>query len=176
MTIEEILDGLIRREGSKYTNRPSDRGGPTKYGITLATLREERGAWASAADVANLSEAEARAIYRKRYIERPGFHRIADERLREFLVDYFVNGGPVVKDLQRTLGVAPDGRIGPDTLEALRLADPVAVYAAMLRSRLNHYVGIILGDPAVKRFRASRPDTQLENLKGWMNRLGEFLA
>ena len=37
MTDDDIIDGIIRREGSTYTNDPADPGGPTKYGITLAT-------------------------------------------------------------------------------------------------------------------------------------------
>ena len=176
MTEDQILDELIRREGgSRFTNRSADNGGPTKYGITLATLREERGAYASAADVENLTEAQAREIYRRRYIRRPGFDKIKDARLREFLVDYFVNGGPVVKDFQRAVGAAPDGKIGPETLARYEASNRTEVYAAMLRSRLGWYVTCVLSDPAVKRFRASRPDTDLENLRGWMNRLGEFL-
>lgn len=174
MTETEIIDDLIRREGSRYTNRPADYGGPTKFGITLQTLREEWGAWVTPEHVAALTEPQARAIYQQRYITRPRLNLIPDPRLRAFLVDYLVNGGPVVKDLQRSLGAAADGRIGPDTLARLAVADPAEVYGDMLRSRLRHYVNVVLGDKAIARLRKSNPTTQLENLRGWMNRLGEF--
>nr|WP_222532573.1 glycosyl hydrolase 108 family protein [Azospirillum sp. 412522] len=40
---EAIIDTILRREGwPRYTDRPSDRGGPTKGGITLATLTNWR--------------------------------------------------------------------------------------------------------------------------------------
>src|SRR5690606_41674791 len=35
--IELIIDDIIRREGTAYTEHPSDRGGATKYGITQST-------------------------------------------------------------------------------------------------------------------------------------------
>ena len=71
---EAIIDTILRREGwPRYTNRPSDRGGPTKGGITLATLASWRKRPVTATDVAALDEAEVRAIYRARYIEEPGF-------------------------------------------------------------------------------------------------------
>ena len=42
MTTKEIIDGIIKREGG-YVDHPADRGGPTKFGITLATLEAWRG-------------------------------------------------------------------------------------------------------------------------------------
>lgn len=176
MTEEQILDDIIRREGTKYSNRAADRGGPTKYGITLGTLRELRGPQVTAEDVKNLTEPEARAIYRDVYIRKPGFSRILDERLRVFLIDFGVNSGTkaAAVALQRLIGVTADGIVGPDTVARLAARQAANVYAGMLRARLRLYVDIVLSDPAVKRFRVTHADTDLENLRGWMNRLGEF--
>lgn len=33
-TPAQIVDDILRREGSTFTDRPNDRGGPTKYGVT----------------------------------------------------------------------------------------------------------------------------------------------
>ena len=34
MTVDQMIDDILRREGG-YVNHPADKGGPTKYGITL---------------------------------------------------------------------------------------------------------------------------------------------
>ena len=166
MTEDEILDDLIRREGDQYTDHPQDRGGPTRWGVTLNTLREERGLGVTARDVENLTEAEARDIYRRRYIRRPGFDMVKDDRLRALLVDFGVNSGPkrAVVALQRAIGADPDGRFGAETMKRLEGKDGPRTYAEVLRARLRLYVDIVLADRE-----------QLVFLRGWMNRLGEFL-
>ena len=43
VTQDEIIDGIIEREGG-YSDRAEDSGGPTKFGIKLATtFREAHG-------------------------------------------------------------------------------------------------------------------------------------
>lgn len=176
MNEEQLLDETIRREGSRYTNRPSDLGGPTKYGITLRTLRAERGNQVTAADVEALTEAEARAIYRSAYIRRPGFHLVADERLRALLIDYGINSGQAtaVKVLQQAVGAMPDGVLGPDTVRRLHASDLGEVYASVMRARLELYIRLALSKPEVRAFLKANPRAQLHNLAGWLNRLGEF--
>lgn len=165
MTEDAIIDDLIEREGRKFTDHPSDRGRATKYGITLATLREERGPLVTTADVAKLTESEARDIYRRRYIRRPGFDLVKDDRLRALLVDFGVNSGPkrAVIALQRAIGADPDGRFGAETMKRLEGRDGPRTYAEVLRARLQLYVNIVLSD-----------HSQLVFLRGWTNRLGEF--
>jgi len=162
---DDIIDGLIRREGSTFTDHPLDAGGPTKFGITLRTLREERGAVATPEDVKKLTEEEAREIYRRRYIRRPGFWMVKDDRLRALLVDFGVNSGPkrAVMALQAAVGTAPDGKFGPETLKRLDEDKPEDVYRLVLKGRLLLYVNIVIGDPS-----------QLVFLRGWANRLAEF--
>ena len=48
--LQTLIAELIQREGG-YVDDPDDRGGPTKYGITLATLQAWRHTPVSAADV-----------------------------------------------------------------------------------------------------------------------------
>lgn len=166
MTEDDILDDLIRREGSAYTDHPRDKGGPTKYGITLTTLREERGPSTMPVDVMTLTENDARDIYRRRYVRRPGFEMVTDDRLRALLVDYGVNSGPkrAVIALQRAVGADPDGTLGAETMEKLAEADPAQVYKDVLKARMLLYANIVIGDPS-----------QLVFLRGWINRAMEFL-
>lgn len=67
MGVEEILDGLIRREGG-FVDHPLDRGGPTKWGITIRTLEAWRQAPQTIDHVRQLTKAEAKEIYRERYV------------------------------------------------------------------------------------------------------------
>ena len=38
--IEEMIDDILKREGSAYTDHPKDRGGPTRYGVNCLAARE----------------------------------------------------------------------------------------------------------------------------------------
>ena len=40
--IEEMTAEIVRREGG-FVNDPDDPGGATKYGVTIHTLRAQRG-------------------------------------------------------------------------------------------------------------------------------------
>jgi len=174
MTDEDIITDVLRREGIAFTNDPTDHGGPTKYGITLRDLRTWRKSLAvSAVDVEALTEDEARAIYRQRYILDPGFDLLHDLWLRAFLVDCGVLQGPrnAVKFLQRALGVLSDGILGPVTLAALEQADQQPLRKAVLRERIQHLVACAVVDVP--------PDvlasTNLKYLRGWLNRATSFL-
>jgi lysozyme family protein len=174
MTADDIITDILRREGSAYTNDPADHGGPTKYGITLRDLRSWRLNLAlTADDVEALTEDEARAIYRKRYIADPGLEQIPDEWLRAFLVDAGVLQGPknAIKFLQRSLGVATDGVLGPVTLAALAESDTQRTRKAVMRERIQHLVAAALVDLPPDLVQS----TNLKFLRGWLNRVVSFL-
>lgn len=137
LLVEKIITDILSREGDRYTDHPSDRGGPTKYGITLATLR----AWRNnpivdAYQVQILTEEEARRIYFQEYVVKPGFvHVLAlSELLGVELVDSGVNCGAQraamwlqtgLNAFNRSFRAPPDypelkidGLIGPKTLDA----------------------------------------------------------
>src|SRR5829696_7919968 len=129
MDVDELIDGLLEREGG-YVNHPADRGGPTCFGITEAVARAHgyRDAMRS------LPRDEAAAIYKRLYWHRPRFDAVAERspRLAPELFDTGVNMGPAVAAtfLQRALtalnrngrdysDLVPDGRLGEATLAAL---------------------------------------------------------
>jgi lysozyme family protein len=164
--VNSILRDVIKREGGdKYTNIPGDRGGPTKYGITQATLENWRKAKLTEADVQALTEAEALDIYREIYVRRPGFLALPDE-LVPVLTDMAVNHGPrnAIKMLQRALGVADDGVFGNVTKEAVQRLSSARLRAGMCAERQILYAKIVVGDP-----------TQLQFLLGWTNRNAQFI-
>lgn len=108
-SVEDIITGIIQREGSEYTNRPSDRGGATKYGVTLATLARWRHSTPTPADVEELKEDEARQIYRTLYVQEPRFDLILQlsQPIGIEVVDTGVNMGQSTSAtfLQRCLNV-----------------------------------------------------------------------
>jgi lysozyme family protein len=166
MTVDHLIDGILEREGG-YVNNPADRGGPTKFGITAATLAEWRrlGRPATAAEVKAMKVEEARAIYTWRYIEP--FANIPFDELRAQLIDYGVNSGvdAAKRALQRVLRVPVDGIIGPRTLAALLAQDWRFVNDALVAARVKHFLTIAEDDPTQRQF-----------LFGWMRRAVSFIV
>ena len=165
MTTKEIIDGIIKREGG-YVDHPADKGGPTKYGITLATLEAWRGRAVTAEDVAGLGEQEAREIYIGEYLVKPRFNLINNVQLRVFALDSAVQHGPVrvVRWLQEIAGVPVDGILGPVSLKAINRLDSGVLYRKMVAERCRFYGRIITKDPTQAFFAA-----------GWANRIAGFI-
>lgn len=164
--IDEIITEVLRAEGwDTYTNDPEDRGGPTKWGITQAAWSEALGRSATKDDVRAITEAEARAFYRSRYVIDPRFHELPEE-LVELVVDCGVNHGQrrAAKWLQRALGVTADGIIGPKTLEAARLIPWVQTYAKICAIRVRFYGQIVRRDRSQAKF-----------IGGWNNRAAKYV-
>lgn len=128
MSIDSIIEAVIAAEGG-YSNNPSDRGGETMYGITVAVARDN----GYQGDMRDLPRSLAETIYRDRYINVPRFDEVAaiNAKVGEEVIDTGVNMGPhrAAEFLQRWLNgfntegthqeLFVDGRIGPMTLEAL---------------------------------------------------------
>ena len=146
MTTDEIIDGILKAEGSRFTFDPADAGGPTKFGITLATLRRWRlrrdpRERVTARSVRALKPKEVREIYRRFYIVDPGFDLLHDE-VQAFVVDTGVHFGPstAARQLQAAVGVKTDGLIGMETLGAVgsAIADG-GLLVELVRLRLDAY-------------------------------------
>ena len=171
---ERVIDAIIVRESRRFTNRPADRGGPTKFGITWPALRAYRrkhGGFipTAPADIIEtmraLREPEARAIYRDEYVARPGFDRIRDDELFELVVDTGVLHRPrwAARWLQRGVGAAEDGIVGPKTLRAASRR-PRDARKAILKGRYASYGRTVKRNPS-----------QLTFINGWIARTNEFL-
>lgn len=145
-TDEQILDAIIGREGG-YVDDPIDRGGPTKYGITQATLTTWRGRYCTPEDVRGLSEDEAREIYRRRYLEP---FKDADPDVRAQLIDIAVTSGVSRAKAIQALASALHPKLSPNTAIALE--------------RIKAFGRLVQVNPAQARF-----------LAGWINRAAEFI-
>jgi lysozyme family protein len=129
MDYTKTIDNIILKEKG-YVNNPTDRGGPTNWGITekVARINGYMG------DMKDMPRDVAEKIYKMRYIINPGFHRISlvSEKIAEEVIDTGVNMGPAAAAtiLQRLLNafnangskyadIFVDGSIGPASIAAL---------------------------------------------------------
>lgn len=122
MNFDEAFDRLIGHEGG-YANDSRDPGGETMWGVTARVARANgfRG------DMRDLPREKAKQIYRDLYWTPIKADELP-EGLRFEVFDAAVNSGPeqAVKWLQRVVGAAPDGVIGPATMRAIAQADALA--------------------------------------------------
>ena len=181
VAIDQLVDALIEREGG-YVANPSDKGGPTRYGITETVARAN----GYDGSMRELPREEAAAIYRRLYWLRPKFDEVAERsvRLAGELFDTGVNMGPAVAVtfLQRALtalnrnatdypDLVPDGRVGAHTLGALdtfltlrgRNSGETVLLRALEALQGERYLRLAERRPANEAF-----------LYGWLaNRIGE---
>lgn len=168
--IDIMIDDMLEREGG-YVNNPADRGGPTNFGITLATLADWRGVACTAEDVKALTLQEAIKIYRAQYYIGPGIDTLP-QSLQSHVFDIGVNSGPraAIKMLQRTLNtfgdpIIVDGIIGDKTRDACRRYDAAKINNALAQRRLAFYQDLAANDPTQRQF-----------LNNWTNRAKSFMA
>ena len=147
----DLITRVIEREGD-YVNHPDDHGGPTKYGITQATLSAWRRTPVTPWQVSLLTEDEARVIYRNVYFR--GLEAVKDPKVLEFLFDYSVNSGPgrALKALMVVLGAQKLGTV-----------DQATLFWPLICERLDNFLRIIARDPS-----------QVVFAEGWANRLTEW--
>ena len=153
------LAWILAREGG-YVNNPADHGGATNEGITLATLAAYRGHPVTADDIRSIPSDDVAAIYRAGYWETiRGDDLPAGVDLSVF--DCAVMSGPkrAIQWLQYSVCAAPDGVLGPHTMDAVAHANPEAVVASIAALRIAFYRQIV----------AAKPD-QGVFLAGWISR------
>lgn len=161
------FERIIAIEGERYTNDPNDRGGPTKWGITLRTLSAYRHQEVTAEEVKNLSKEEAKAIYKNLYWDKLNLDQALYQSVADVLFDAGVNFGPpvaasraqeiLVNKFHRVLPV--DGVIGKRTISELNLLEPKQFIYQFALATAQKYCDIVRSDPSQLRF-----------LKGWINR------
>ena len=167
MRFDKAFEYTMPFEGwDAYTNDPDDKGGATKYGITVRTLKAIRfdvdgDGDVTENDVKSLTYSQAKDILKRKYWDMIQADSIESERIAIKLFDCAVNMGPAraTRIAQEALndlryGLVVDGLMGPKTLSALNGSDE-DVFFLFLVSRLEqYYVGL----------------NQRKFLKGWLRR------
>jgi lysozyme family protein len=133
---EAALARVLKHEGG-YTDHPSDPGGPTNFGITIADYARFKGRAVSAAEVRAMPLADAKAIYRARYWDALRCDEL-QAGLDYALFDYGVNSGTgrAAKVLRRLLGQEADGGMTGAVIAQARATDTASLVARLCEERL----------------------------------------
>ena len=183
-SVQDIARDIVVREGG-FVNDPDDPGGPTKYGVTLRTLRAlgrdvNADGDIDIVDVRSLSVDDAVGIFAEHYFAKP---KISDlpAPLHATVFDMYVNAGAAAVRLLQTLlndmliSVSVDGVIGPQTVAACERALEVApnhFVDAYGIARRNYYYRLAGARPASRKFATTKAGTK----GGWIKRAEEFIA
>lgn len=143
---DRALEHVLQMEGG-FTDAPYDPGGPTNFGITLATYAAHMKTPLNAntasqlrSELIALQISTARAIYAERYW-RPSCAHHLPPTLALMHFDASVNHGvaAAARMLQQALNVEVDGEIGPITLGAARQANRRGALERYAAIRLERY-------------------------------------
>ncbi len=188
---ERIFARTLTHEGG-YSDHPQDRGGETRYGITNNTLKAFQDAYIpqnqadslndnteltahslAQVQIANLSQTQARHIYRVMYYQQPKIYLLTSA-VQPIVFDMAVNHGPSqsIKILQQVMNltgianIAQDGVLGPITARA----------CDNIYQQMGHYFINALCDERIafyQRIVARHPSQQVF-LRGWINRANTY--
>jgi lysozyme family protein len=173
-----IIGAVFAHEGG-FVDHPSDPGGATNHGVTQVVARKH-GYTGNMRDFKRhcdeVNAVCAELIYRKDYIEKPGFLPLVelDYNVAEEVIDTAVNMGPErpSRFFQQSLneldgaGLKVDGRIGPKSVAAFaryqrRVGKRVAcatMLAALDARQLAEYDRLVRVNPRLRVF-----------YRGWVN-------
>ncbi|NNF73329.1 MAG: peptidoglycan-binding protein [Rhodobacteraceae bacterium] len=183
-TVNSIVDDILTREGG-YVNDADDPGGPTKFGVTLATLRRlgmdvTGDGSVDTDDVKALSRRDAADTILRHYYQRPRLNALP-EIVQPSVFDMQVNAGAqAVRLLQQVLGemgepLIVDGIVGRKTAAAAaRMAEkaPEVLVNAYGIARRNYYYALADRRPASRKYARRRDGGK----GGWITRAEEFIA
>jgi lysozyme family protein len=154
---EKFFIRLMDIEGG-LSNKKSDKGGLTKYGISQRAYPD--------IDITNLTLDHAKMIYFTDYYKVNKIDDIKDERLAWHIFEFGVNAGigRAARAIQRLVGAVPDGTIGTDTLSKISYYQGEhPLWMCFIGEQVKHFMMCV-----------DRDSTQIVNLKGWALRAVEL--
>ena len=170
---QAIIARILTYEGVEFVNHSSDRGGPTKYGVTQRTLAAYRKHPVDAHDVAVLTKSDAAEICEAMFVNLPNFGTIDDMRLRGFVVDWGWASGPQIatRGVQRAVNnffgravLAIDGVFGGHSQQTVNSFASGTLFPLVYGQRLRQTFRFVTDNPEQAVFAA-----------GWANRLADYI-
>lgn len=162
---KKLVPFILSWETDRYTNNKKDKGGPTKYGITLATWRrvgyDKNGDGVlNEEDVKLLTKDDFHRVFKQNFWNACKADKIQDQSVANMLVDFAYNSGVkrAATYLQLTLGITADGIIGNKTLFAINKSNGKRLFERFKKTREDYLKSIAKGE-------------QKDYLDGWLRRL-----
>ncbi|TWH28919.1 glycoside hydrolase family 108 protein [Aminobacter sp. J15] len=133
---QRALPLVLKHEGG-FVNHPADPGGATNKGVTLASFRAYVKPNGTVDDLKAITDAQVATVYYRHYWSAVNAQALPSG-IDYAVFDFAVNSGPAraAKYLQAVLGVAQDGRVGPQTIAAAEKANARDVIDALCDNRL----------------------------------------
>ena len=166
--VELLAPKILQWEGG-FVNDPSDHGGATNMGVTIATWKQvgydkDGDGDIDTDDIRLLTRADATIVLKKYYWDRWKADQIFNQSVADILVDWvWCSGKWGVVIPQRLLRVNNDGLVGPETIAAVNVSKQGDFHMKIRNARLAFINDIIRRDPSQVRFK-----------QGWINRLDSF--
>ena len=146
-----LIPFILCYEGG-FVNDPTDRGGATNRGITMATWRAyctRKGKPATIQTLKAMTQSEWTEIFETQYWDKCKADLIADQSIAS-----------AIRALQMVLSITAEGAIGPQTLKAINSCPPRTIFEALKQARLKHLNNIARLHPSQRKY-----------LRGWTNRV-----
>lgn len=193
MTARDVALQIVKREGDVFTNDPDDRGGPTRYGVSLATAKRhgldvDGDGDVDIDDIRNLPRDRAVQVFLDAFYYEPRISlllpklRTSGVTLRASVFDCAVHSGQrsAIKMLQRLFvrcgcELTIDGKIGNQTLaaaEELASRDVKLLRSAFAIERRNKYLRIALNNRTQVKYCVRRNGGK----GGWIKRAEIFMG
>ena len=185
-SIDNLIPFILKWEGG-FVDDPTDRGGATNKGVTMATYEaycSKNGLHRpTVADLKHISDAHWRDIIKTMYWDKWHADYIHSQNVANILVDWvWASGIHGIKKPQALLGVKADGIVGDKTLSAVNFADPEELFTAIYQERVKFINAIVARSIASYEKKIGRKATEKELLKytqkrfikGWLNRLRDI--
>lgn len=143
-----------------YSDDPADRGGATRYGISLRFYRENVDKYAGEEDIQNLTRGEARDLYYLYFWEPLSLDQLDSQPVANRVFALAVHAGlrPAVRVLQRALNhsgwkLEKDGVLGPKTLNAANATADNPLVQDLRLETYEFYQEILSRRTQLERFR-----------------------
>lgn len=130
---DKAIGRVLGHEGG-YVNNPADPGGETQWGISKRSY--------PLLDIKTLTRERAVELYHRDFWARAGLDAMPFAIASQML-DFAVNSGiaTATRALQRAVGVADDGIVGPHTREAIAAMQPHDLVMRFLAERFIFWTG-----------------------------------